>query len=122
MPHTIYPLFSPRSFYHSSGAVSCLLAAALQGRGYSIDHVTVFGTPKFTDKKGAVRLVETLPIERVEHVMDPVSIAPMVRTYVQTRYIVSYIGRMTAIVCWLHEGFWPHDCCVFGCMTAVREK
>jgi hypothetical protein len=109
MPHTTYPLFPPLSFYHSSGAVSCLLAAALQGRGYSIDHVTVFGTPKFTDKKGAVRLVETLPIERVEHVMDPVSIAPMVRTYAQ-RYIVLYIGRliavyrMAAIVCWLHEG------------------
>ena len=77
---------SPPLFHHSSGAVSCLLAAALQGRGYSIDHVTVFGTPKFTDKKGAVRLVETLPIERVEHVMDPVSIAPMVCTYVQMRY------------------------------------
>jgi hypothetical protein len=59
--------------------VSCMLAAALQLRGYAIDHVTVFGTPKFTDKKGAVQLVENLPIERVEHVMDPVSISPMVR-------------------------------------------
>lgn len=55
-----------------------MVAAALQLRGYTIDHVTVFGTPKFTDKKGALQLVENLPIERVEHVMDPVSISPMV--------------------------------------------
>lgn len=69
---------SPTVFIMRSGAVSVLFAAALQSRGYAIDHVTVFGTPKFTDKKGAMQLVGSLPIERVEHVMDPVSISPMV--------------------------------------------
>ena len=66
-------------YTHFSGAVSCLFAAALKTRGYDIEHVTVFGTPKFTDKKGAHQLAEMLPIERVEHVNDPVSISPMVR-------------------------------------------
>lgn len=87
------------SSLHYSGAVSCLLAAALQGRGYSIDHVTVFGTPKFTDKKGAVRLVETLPIERVEHVMDPVSIAPMVRTHVPEYLMSWYLYSILYCLC-----------------------
>jgi len=59
------------------GAVSCMLAGALQTKGYTINHVTLFGTPKFTDSKGALQLVESLPIERIEHVRDPVSISPM---------------------------------------------
>ena len=47
--------------------------------------MTVFGTPKFTDKKGAAQLVQMLPIERVEHVRDPVSISPMVnKNMIQT--------------------------------------
>jgi hypothetical protein len=59
------------------GAVSCMLAGALQTKGYTINHVTLFGTPKFTDSKGALLLVDSLPIERIEHVRDPVSISPM---------------------------------------------
>ena len=60
--------------------------------------MTVFGTPKFTDKKGAAQLVQMLPIERVEHVRDPVSISPMVsRNIMQTLlYSTHYYIVMSA--------------------------
>jgi hypothetical protein len=59
------------------GSVGCMLAGALQSRGYTIDHVTVFGSPRFTDKAGSEALCQRLPIERIEHVHDPATLSPI---------------------------------------------
>ena len=60
------------------GVISCLLAASLQQRwGMTIGNVAVFGMPMFTDKEGSQKL-STIPIERVQHVLDPIGVGPTV--------------------------------------------
>ena len=60
------------------GAVACLLALRLKGHGYNIEQVTIFGSPKFTDKRGAEQIAQSgLTISRFEHVLDPAVFSPM---------------------------------------------
>jgi len=60
------------------GAVACLLALGLKGHGYDVDQVTIFGTPKFTDKRGAEQIAQSkLRISRFEHVWDPAVFSPV---------------------------------------------
>ena len=58
--------------------ISCLLAAALQKkRNACIEQVAVFGMPMFTDTAGSAKLT-SLPIERVQHMLDPIGVGPTV--------------------------------------------
>lgn len=61
---------------HSLGGVcACLLATALVEQGIYVRLVSAFGMPMFTDRMGRIKLSK-IPIERVQHVYDPVGIGP----------------------------------------------
>jgi hypothetical protein len=61
---------------HSLGGVcACLLATALVEQGILVKRVSAFGMPMFTDRMGRIKLSK-IPIERVQHIYDPVGIGP----------------------------------------------
>ena len=78
------PLIAPEVMEvtgHSlGGAVACLLSAALRVKGFTVNRVTTFGMPKFTDMIGSMRmlfLLEDIDFERVQHVYDPIGRVPI---------------------------------------------
>jgi len=63
---------------HSLGAaISCIVASMLKINGFTIEKVTCFGSPSFTDIRGAKKVDELVPnITRISMYMDIVRLMP----------------------------------------------